>query len=222
VSRKSRIPRSSRRPSHSRGGTILGVFVGMILGAIIVTAAVLFFNRSDNPFSQVSSTKQPTGTPAATTQPTTGTPTGMGTPAAPNAVTTQPGAVTPLPGKPGDRPVEKPNYTFFNTLPSGENTPVTPPAPVGQTQSVTPSAQVSPEKQMYLQLAAFENAEQADDLKARLLLMGLDRIVTQRAQLSDGRVVHRIRIGPFSDREDLKAMRARLVSSGFSADEVSN
>ena len=183
----------------------MGVFVGMILGAATVTAAVWFFNRSDNPFSQTSSTKQATDATATAQQ----------TPAA-------------LPGKPGDRPAEKPDFTFFNTLPSGENTPVTPPpAPVGQPQpqpqaTVAPPAQAAaPAKQMYLQLAAFESAEQADDLKARLLLMGLDP-VTQRAQLPDGRVVHRIRVGPFIDREDLKAMRVRLVSSGFSAEEVSN
>ena len=217
MSRKNRIPRSSKRPSHSRGGTILGVFVGMILGAIIVTAAVLFFNRSDNPFSQTPSTKPAAGAPTTAAQP-------AGEPSAPNGASTQqtPAPVAALPGKPGDRPVEKPDYTFFNTLPSGENAP--PPTPVeqAQPQATAPPVQASLDKQVYLQLAAFENAAQADDLRARLLLMGLDRIIMQRAQLNDGRVVHRIRVGPFTDREDLKAMRARLVSSGFSADEVSN
>jgi cell division protein FtsN len=180
----------------------------MILGAVVVTATVWFFNRGDNPFTQTQTpaTKQPTGTPSAD----------------------QPAAVTPLPGKPGDRPVERPDYTFFNTLPTGENAPLAPPppAPEGQAQpspQQTPAtpAQAAPMKQTYLQLAAFESAEQADDLKARLILMGLEPI-TQRAQLPDGRVVHRIRIGPFTDREDLRAMRTRLASGGVSAEEISN
>jgi cell division protein FtsN len=195
----------------------MGILIGMILGAIIVTAVVLFFNRNDNPFSQTSSTKQAEGTPAAAQQPG----------AAPDAAAgTQqmPASVVALPGKPGDRPAEKPDYSFFKTLPNGENAPVATPTPAGQPQPqpAAPPAQAAPAKQMYLQLAAFENAEQVDDLRARLLLMGLDRIVTQRAQLPDGRVVHRIRVGPFTDREDLKAMRARLLSGGFSAEEVSN
>jgi cell division protein FtsN len=198
VSRKNKISRSPNYPSRSRGGTILGVLVGMILGAVIVTIAVWFFNRGDNPFTQTSSTKQQAETPAAA----------------------QPAPVTGLPGKPGDRP---PDYSFFNTLPT--DTPAPPPTPVEQVQpSPHPPAapaQTAPIKQTYLQLAAFENAEQADDLKARLILMGLEPI-TQRAQLPDGRVVHRIRVGPFTDRENLKAMRARLVSSGFSAEEISN
>ncbi|MCL2162043.1 MAG: SPOR domain-containing protein [Betaproteobacteria bacterium] len=217
MSRKNRIPRSPKRPSHSRGGTILGVFVGMILGAIIVTAAVLFFNRSDNPFSQPSSSKPAAGTPTTEPQP-------RDEPSAPNGASAQqtPASVAALPGKPGDRPVEKPDFTFFNTLPSGENAP--PPTPAGQVQppATAPTVQAPLDKQVYLQLESFENAVQADDLRARLLLMGLDRIITQRAQLDDGRVVHRIRVGPFTDREDLKAMRARLVSSGFNAIEVVN
>jgi len=219
VNRKNGISRSFKRPSQCRGGTILGIFVGMILGAIIVTAAVLFFNRNDNPFSRTSSAKP--GTPAT-----------QGDPSAPNGAPAQqtPPQVATLPGKPGDRPVEKPDYSFFNTLPGGTPTTQTPTTPATSTTSTPPEpqrttappAQASLDKQVYLQLAAFENAGQADDLRARLLLMGLDRIIMQRVQLDDGRIVHRIRVGPFTDRDDLKAMRTRLISSGFSADEVSN
>ena len=173
----------------------MGVFVGMILGAVIVAVAVWFFNRNDNPFTSSATTK-----PALANE-----------------------DVAALPGKPGDRPVEKPDFTFFETLPKGESAPVTPPAATAGAQtpqqpSPAPAAK-PPGKPVYLQLAAFENAEQADDLKAQLLLMGLDP-ATQRAQLPDGRVVHRIRVGPFSNREDVKAMRARLTSNGFTADEV--
>jgi len=203
VSRKRRTAQR-RSPSHSHGGTILGVFVGMILGAAIVAIAVWFFNRGDNPFSQNATSVQ-------------------------GPTTEQ--EVTALPGKPGDRPVEKPDFTFFNTLPKGESAPLGMPSPP-QTQTPTPTPvgtpaapiptppQLPPAKAVYLQLASFENAEQADDLKAQLLLMGLEP-VTQRAQLPDGRVVHRIRVGPFSNREDVKAMRARLTSNGFNAEEVS-
>ncbi|MDR3214139.1 MAG: SPOR domain-containing protein [Azoarcus sp.] len=171
----------------------MGVFVGMILGAAIVAVAVWFFNRNDNPFTQTATTRQtPTDAPVAA-----------------------------LPGKPGDRPVEKPDFTFFNTLPKGESAPVATPTGQAQPQPAPAPAQKPPEKTVYLQLGAFENAEQADDLKAQLLLMGLEP-VTQRAQLPDGRIVHRIRIGPLTNREDVKAMRARLASNGFTADEVSS
>ena len=220
MSRKNRVSRSFKRPSRSRGGTILGIFIGMMLGAAIVTAVAFYSARNDNPFSRTSPTKP--ATPATAVQ---------GEPSAPNGTPAQPGqSVATLPGKPGDPPVEKPNYSFYNTLPGGNETPTVPtstpaptPTPTPATQASAPPVQVSPlDKQVYLQLGAFENAAQADDLRARLLLMGLDRIIMQRVQLNDGRVVHRIRVGPFTDRDDLKAMRDRLVSSGFSADEVVN
>jgi cell division protein FtsN len=192
----------------------------MILGAVIVTVAVWFFNRNDNPFSQTSATKQASPTPDAAAQAANGS--------SANGAAGSQQAPAALPGKPGDRPVERPDYTFFNTLPNEGNAPAAPTAPAGSPQSqprpqivAPPPVQAALDKQVYLQLASFESAEQADDLKARLLLMGLDPI-TQRAQLADGRVVHRIRVGPFTNREDLKAMRSRLVSNGFNAEEISN
>jgi len=107
-------------------------------------------------------------------------------------------------------------------LPSDENAQVTPKTPAGQSQATPPPVQTALARQVYLQLAAYDSAEMADDLKARLLLMGLDPI-TQRVELADKRIVHRIRIGPFTDSENLKAMRARLISSGFpNPQEVSN
>ncbi|MDR0564283.1 MAG: SPOR domain-containing protein [Azoarcus sp.] len=184
----------------------MGILIGMILGAVIVAVAVLFFNRDDNPFTQ--------SKPAQTAE----APSGQ----SPSPDTSQ---VSSLPGKPGDQPVEKQNFTFFNELPKGESASSVPPRPSVQTQGQTSQQGTVPApavKQTYLQLAAFERAEQADDLKAQLLLMGLDP-VTQRAQLPDGRVVHRIRIGPFTNKEDVKAMRARLSAGGFTvAEEVSN
>jgi cell division protein FtsN len=172
----------------------MGIFIGMILGAIIVAVTAWVFNRNDNPFTQSRQNPAPEQPPQAR------------------------GAETlALPGKPGDPPVEKKNLTFFTDLPKGDQAALPPATPPVPQQPVAEKLA----KPIYLQLAAFERAEQADDLKARLLLMGLDP-VTQRAELADGRTVHRIRIGPFSNREDVKAMRTRLSSNGLNADEVSN
>ncbi|MDR3087689.1 MAG: SPOR domain-containing protein [Azoarcus sp.] len=181
----------------------MGLLIGMALGALIVAVAVWFFHRDDNPFTQPPSAKE-----------------------------APPEGVAALPGKPGDAPVEKRDFTFY-TLPKGGNASAPDgqgqpqaqkqqaAAPVPMSAPATPPAQAATGKALYLQLGAFESAEQADDVKVKLLLMSLNPI-TQRAQLPDGRTVHRIRVGPFESREDLKAMRTRLLSSGFSAvDEVS-
>ena len=197
MSRHRRTSRQRKPPSHVRGGTLLGVFVGMILGALIVAAAVFVFTRNA-PFSQIAAPAQTTPTEAA---------------------------IVALPGKPGDNPVKEPDFTFYNTLPQGGNAPVAAPAPNPAPVTLPPAPASRPTpasstaKPIYLQLASFESAEQADDLMARLVLMGLEP-VPQRAQLSDDRVVHRIRVGPFSDPEDVRAMRARLSRDGFDPVEV--
>jgi cell division protein FtsN len=179
----------------------MGIFVGMILGACIVAVAAWFFSRLGAP-EESAKEKSPQGEQRKSSQ--------------------EEPTVKVLPGKPGGEPLEKKqDYTFYKTLPTGESAPVTPPATVEPPRppQMPATPQQPPEKAVYLQLGAFENAEQADDLKAQLLLMGLEP-VTQRAQLPDGRVVHRIRVGPFNNREDVKAMRARLSSNNFTADEV--
>lgn len=214
MNRKPYHPPRSRQPLRRRGGTVLGILIGMALGALIVAGAVLVFRYGDNPFTQPPSAKE-----------------------------APPEGVAALPGKPGDVPVEKQDFTFYTlpkggdvTTPNGQSQPrqqasipasassAAPASVSGSTLASSPAmppAQDAAGKALYLQLGAFESAEQADDLKVKLLLMSLNPI-TQRAQLADGRTVHRIRVGPFASREDLKAMRTRLLSSGFSAaDEVS-
>jgi cell division protein FtsN len=73
-----------------------------------------------------------------------------------------------------------------------------------------------PSERLYLQVGAFENPNEADNLKARLALSGI-QASAQRTQLPDGRVVHRVRVGPFSKPEDMNPMRSRLAEAGFSA-----
>jgi hypothetical protein len=191
-----RIPSSLTPPSRSRGGTVLGIFIGMTLGACIVAVTVWLFNRGDNPFHQQSAVSPPR--------------------------TAQAKEPLVLPGMPGGAPVKKPDFTFYKVLP-GDSDGATAP---GQVHHVGPGVRLpAPEptgtaKTIYLQLGAFESAEQADNLKAQLALMGMEPI-TQRAQLPDGRIVHRIRIGPYASVDDLAPARSRLASSGITGNVVS-
>jgi cell division protein FtsN len=108
--------------------------------------------------------------------------------------------------------VVKPNFDFYKVLPEDNNTPPPPPAPVAQ-PTPTPPPPAAKDK-VFLQLAAFENPAEADNLKARLALMGMESS-SQRAQLADGRVVYRVRVGPFSGPEEMLPIRERLSSAGF-------
>ena len=61
----------------------------------------------------------------------------------------------------------------------------------------------------YLQAGAFQNAPDADNLKARLALIGVAAAV-QTTTLPDKGVWHRVRVGPYTAIEDLN--RAREVA----------
>ena len=118
-----------------------------------------------------------------------------------------------LPGKPGDRPVVKQDFEFYKILPQGNGAPTEPaPAPV-------PAAPPPPAERLYLQIGAFEDPGEADNLKARLALSGIEASA-QRAKIADGRIVHRVRIGPFVKPEDMNPVRARLAEAGFTATVV--
>ena len=190
----------TRAPARSAGGTLIGIFIGLVFGALIAAGAAWYFTRA-NPFQ-----------PA---------------PVAPRVQAPADQGPAALPGKPGDRPVVKQDFEFYKILPQGDNVPSQAAPQAAQVQPVTeavpqPVQQAAqqpaprPTERMYLQVGAFENPSEADNLKARLALSGI-QASAQRTQLADGRVVHRVRIGPYSKPEDMNPMRSRLAEAGFSA-----
>ena len=194
----------ARAPARNGGSTLIGIFIGLVFGALIAAGAAWYFTRA-NPFQSTPVT--PPRTPSAEQQ-----------------------APAALPGKPGDSPVVRQDFEFYKILPQGDNVPsaadvqakppttlppVVPP-PVQQAPAPVQDATVKPVERLYLQVGAFENPGEADNLRARLALAGMEASA-QRVQLADGRVVHRVRIGPFSRPEDMNPTRARLAEAGMNA-----
>ena len=62
---------------------------------------------------------------------------------------------------------------------------------------------------MRLQAGAFQAASDADNLKARLALAGLEAQI-QTATLPDNSIWHRVRLGPYTNAQDLDKARAAL------------
>jgi cell division protein FtsN len=111
-----------------------------------------------------------------------------------------------LPGKPGDQPVVKPKFDFYKILPGGEAAS----APVADK-----SAEVEPDR-IYLQAGAYQNPSDADNLKARLALMGIEATV-QRVDLAAKGIFYRVRLGTFGSADAAESMRARLATDGIEA-----
>ena len=64
----------------------------------------------------------------------------------------------------------------------------------------------------FLQVGSFQAAAEADNMKARLALLGLEAVI-QTADIPDKGVWHRVRIGPFTNIEDMNRSRALLAQN---------
>jgi cell division protein FtsN len=68
----------------------------------------------------------------------------------------------------------------------------------------------------FIQAGSFQNAPDADNMKARLALMGLEASVQAR-DLGEKGVWYRVRVGPYRDVEELNRVRGVLKQNGIDA-----
>jgi cell division protein FtsN len=189
------VTRAGGTRRKSAGGTLLGLFVGLIVGVLAAAAVVWYIHRTPPPFSP----RMPTPAQPAGTQ-----------------------APLALPGKPGD-PIpqqdDKPRFDFYTILP-GETSPETRPGPAARPAETDrgDAAKTALREQLFLQTGSFQNAADADHQKARLAMMGIEAGV-QQVMLQD-KVWYRVRLGPFGKIEDVNALRAELARQGMEANVV--
>ena len=127
-------------------------------------------------------------------------------------------------------PPAKPKFEFYTLLPEMEvvvpDEDLAAPAPPESsgTAEVPTSAAVEDDApadtdpalksgHYILQVASFRSVKDADGLKAQLALLGFQPVVQTVAINSDEKW-HRVRIGPYADRDSLEAARVRLRADG--------
>lgn len=187
----------TKSPKHRQnGGTILGLFIGLVVGVIIAAGVVWYLNKSPLPFLDK-------GDKAAAEK---------GGEAKADPAKQAAAAPLPLPGKPGDKVDEKPRFEFYKILPGSEAS-VQPAAP-------KPAAAPAPAGEaFFLQAGAFQKPADADNLKARLALMGVEASV-QQVTLAEKGVMHRVRIGPYANVDEMAKTRTLLAQNGMQASVV--
>lgn len=188
---RSNVP---RRKTRSLGNTLIGVFIGLVMGVLIAFSVVWYLNETPVPFLNGANPSQR----AADSPPGAG----------PDA------AIAPLvlPGKPGDKPpvaADKPRFEFYKILPGeGEASPGPVPAVVSKPESRTGA------ELLYLQAGAFQSPADADNLRAKLALMGFEASV-QRVTMDNGGVWHRVRLGPYRNQDEFGPVRNHLLENGI-------
>ena len=70
----------------------------------------------------------------------------------------------------------------------------------------------------YLQVGAFSEVSPADNLKAKLALMGFESVIMS-AKIGDN-TFHRVCVGPYSELVKTRDMREKLIKEGFKANLI--
>jgi cell division protein FtsN len=139
----------------------------------------------------------------------------------PNPAQTPPSATQPT----------TPKYEFYTMLPEME-VAVPPQGRPDTAEQITPSEPVDPGTTdreaaqaptsrgagagagYLLQAGSFRSYADADGLKARLALSGIQAGI-HKVVLAGGETWHRVRVGPFGDRQELDRVRKRLQQLGI-------
>lgn len=208
---------------------MLGILFGLVLGILIALGVAWYVNKAPLPF------QNKTGKPAApATKPAAPVAKpnepaepaqeparqAKAAPAAPEvSPATKPAAPVTLPGRPGEKPAERPRFDFYKMLPSGEEPSAKPERPEKKPEAAPSPPAASPTEPMFLQAGSFQNPDEADNLKAKLALLGLEAGV-QATELPGKGTVHRVRIGPFTKPGAMNRARTLLAENGVQAKVV--
>lgn len=210
MSRDMKPRRTQPAKKKSAGGTLIGMFIGLVLGVGLAAGVVWYLNKSPLPFVEKAQ------------HPHKGEETASG-----QAKPAQPAQPLALPGKPGD-PVPEKRFQFYDILPGkADAVPEKAGKPVAREEAKDTKKDEArkdePKKEevkesktpLFLQAGSFSTAQDADNQKAKLAFMGHEAVV-QQVMIQD-RTLYRVRIGPYTRIDELNKVRAELAKSGIDA-----
>jgi cell division protein FtsN len=102
-------------------------------------------------------------------------------------------------------PEPAPSFDFYKVLPGDA---------AGELPAAQPPVMDAPT--YYLQAGAFQNPDDADNLKAQLALLGLEAVI-QTAEVADKGTLHRVRVGPLSTMDQVNRTRSVLTQNNIPA-----
>ena len=183
------MTRDYKKPERRRDGRgggssfLVGMLLGLVLGLGIALGVAWYVNRMPSPFLLRSTPSEKSEVPGAGA------------------------AKAGVKEKTAKADDGKPRFDFYKILPGQEE-----PATDKEFREAS-KARATEREAFYLQAGAFQNAPDADTLKARLALLGIEATI-QTTTLPDKGVWHRVRAGPFTRIEDLNQARETLKQNG--------
>jgi cell division protein FtsN len=189
----------AKRTAH--GGTLLGIFVGLVLGLAIAATVAYYLGRSGltSSLPSISAAKDAARLSKA------------------ESASGAPAAAIP----------EKPRFDFYKILPGAEEPKVTPERK-SVDKATADAVAKAPEPpapkttdRAWLQAGAFTSQSDAENLKARLAMSGWEAVV-QSASMPDKSVRYRVRMGPYDNADEMNRIKTDLGKGGFDVAVIKN
>lgn len=179
-----------RRSSSGGGRPLLtGIVIGLFLGLGISLGVAVYIYRTPSPFVVR----------------------GNAAPPAPGPTLAAPAPAAPEPASPAKG---KPRFEFYDLLTRNEE-PVTEQEAHRAQESIPAAPAAAPSIETYfLQAGAFQSQADAENLKAKLALLGAESSV-QAINLPDKGTWYRVRLGPYSRVEEVSRVRQTLKDNGL-------
>ncbi len=189
----------SAAPKKSGSPMLLGILLGMIAGVALAAGLAWFLIKSPSPFVNKEQVVKPAAVEIIK----------------PDVVVARP-KPAPAPSLNPASAVEeaKPRFEFYKVLTDKPDT-TTEVAPAPADKPKAAESKPSP-KTTYLQAGAFSNAADAENLKASLAMKGLEASV-QTVTIAGKGELHRVRVGPFQNEQEMTSARGTLKLNGLEA-----
>ena len=188
------------RLTHQRGNTFVGFILGLVVGLTIALVVAIYVTKVPIPFLNKGLSRNAEQDAAEEKKNKDWDP---------NAPLygKNPGNNTPDPAKTPEAPAKPP-------APSAPA-----PAPAPATASEDPLGDLANSKakgeefQYFVQVGAFHASDDAEGQRAKLALGGFDPKISERDQA--GKMVYRVRLGPFDSKSEAEQIQSKLKSNKF-------
>lgn len=234
------MAKARRKSSDAKGGsTLFGLLAGLILGLAAAAAVAIFVTQVPMPFVDKAS-RDPAQVLLPDVREAPDPNLGLygenrpGGSAARGPTVTPP---SPLPNQGGTNPSMSDEIGQLlatlgapdpkantSTAPapatrgSEPSRPSQPSAPSAPQQPSTPAVVASNQTTYFLQAGAFRSENDAEAVKAQVLMMGLP-VQVQKAQVN-GSTLYRVRVGPFNGIDEMNRSRSRLGEASIESSVV--
>ncbi|HMN92871.1 MAG TPA: SPOR domain-containing protein [Hydrogenophaga sp.] len=202
---------TQERPSRGRGGTLVGFVVGVLVGLAVALAVAVYVTKVPVPLVDRGVSRNPGQDLLEAERNRNWNPNaalGGGSAApAPAPASGQEGAIVVQPdAAPAPAGTEDPLGDLVRSrLGDAAAGAAAPAAGAAAADGFT----------YYVQAGAFRSADDAEAQRARLAMLGIEAVVSERLQ--SGQAIYRVRVGPFPQQATADLTKEQLAANGIDA-----